>query len=126
MAFCRMRSFPFSGPALAFLIKVSAQSSSDSSFEDSSSSSVLLSSVSAMRALAGAFPLGFFSFLLGQFLERWPCLLQVKQRPSRRWVSSMSEAVASLAWVFFFFWKDLFLALVSIALGSFGSLTPRI
>ena len=100
IAFCRIWTFPFSGPALAFLIKVSAQSSSDSSLEDSSA---LSSSVSAMCALVGAFPLGFFFSLSGQFLERWPCLLQVKQWPSQRWFSSMSEAVASLAWAFFFF-----------------------
>ena len=56
---------------------------------DLTSSSLSMGSVSAMHALT--LPLSeVLAGLSGQFRDKWPCLLQVKQRPSRRCVSGSS------------------------------------
>ena len=56
---------------------------------DLMSSLLSIGSVSAMRALTLPFSESLAG-LSGQFRLRWPCLLQVKQRPSRRCVSGSS------------------------------------
>ena len=56
---------------------------------DLMSSSLSMGSVSATRALT--LPLSdVLVGLSGQFRDKWPCLLQVKQRPSLRCVSGSS------------------------------------
>ena len=53
------------------------------------SSLLSIGSVSAVRALT--LPLSdVLAGLSGQFQDKWPCLLQVKQRPSLRCVSGSS------------------------------------
>ena len=82
--------------------------------------SFLDSSVSAILALTGALVL-FFA-LSGQFLDKWPCLLQVIQRPSfQSFLMSLSESVVSVCLLvhWFLLLLDLDLsACVSMALGS--------
>src|SRR6202012_5198408 len=94
---------------------------------DSMSSLLGMDSVSAVRALTFPFS-DVLAGLSGQFRDKWPCLLQVKQRPSLRCVSgsSLVELTRPLEPLLREYERDLS-ARVSIAFGSIaGNLTPRI
>jgi hypothetical protein len=115
--------------ALARLMKLSGSSASGSE-----SASDLLFSVSALCACTlGLIGILDLSFLSGQFLEIWPCLLQLKQWPSARCFSVSLEDVEGavaltrpLVPLFLFQERDLS-ARVSMTLASgVGILIPRI
>jgi hypothetical protein len=114
--------------ALAHLMKLSGSSTSDSK-----SVSDLLFSVSILCACTLGFCALGLSFLSGQFLEIWPCLLQLKHRPSACCFSVSlgrldGDVVLTRPFVPLFLFQERDLsARVSIALASgVGILTPRI